>query len=270
MRQETITSAKAGMDRYRVKGGASSDTLYDFLNGYITVAGNFRPRPGTVIDSVSTAGAAKLPPGTKGLTTYKGKLVVFSDQFVDLTAYPKYQCEILTYPDTTANPLPTLARIHFAKPFLGYLYVVAEWSNGQVFHYWLQRVSTWEPNKIYLFGELVQPSVPNGYTYRAGRLGAANPVWKADTAYTLGFVVEPTKPNSYKYEAVELIGDSPRSGTTEPSWVASPGALVNDDANFGIEAPDEDGGSGSDATPPQEVIDRYGLGTDASTNREDV
>jgi hypothetical protein len=269
MRQETITSAKAGINRYRTKGGASKETLYDFLNGYVTVAGSFRPRPGSVIDSLAE-GATSLPPGTVGLTTYKDKLVVFADHEVDVSGYAGYAVELLTYPGAhLLEEPPTLVDIHFAEPFLGYLYVAAEWSDGEVFHYWLQRVSTWQPNTVYMFGELVQPTTPDGYTYRAGRLNPANPLWRPDTAYALGFIVEPTEQNGYQYEAVELVGDSPRSGATEPAWIASPGALVNDDADFGVTVPDEAGGDGGDSTPPQEVIDRYGLGPQAPTNREE-
>lgn len=262
MRGVNLTSGKGGIDRTRIKAGAKPDSLYDGLNCWVTVSLSFRPRQGTVID-------AQLPSGTIGLTTFEDKLVVFSDHEVDLSAFPGYRLEILTYPGGNATA-PSLYKIWFAEPFLGWLYVAAEWSDGEVFHYWLQQVRTWQPDTIYLFNDLVQPTVPNGFTYRANRLGAANPIWQPSTAYQVGDVVEPTVPNSYKYEVVDAIGTNPRSGTVEPTWLTTPGALVNDDADIVATPDDTTGGSGSPNQPPQDVIDRYGQGPNAPTTRGDV
>jgi hypothetical protein len=265
MRTVALTSGKAGINRYRTKGGAKPDTLYDLRNAYVTISGSFRPRPGTVIDSLAE-GATSLPPGTTGLTTFRGKLVVFADHLIDLSGYPGYELEILTYPNAEdLEAPPTLEKIHFAEPFLGYLYVAAEWSDAQVFHYWLQAVGTWAPNTVYLFNQLVEPTVHNGFTYRANRLGPANPVWTPDTAMAIGDIREPTTPNSYQYIVEDTIGSNPRTSDTEPAWVASPGALVNEDADFGATVPPPTGGTGGTSTPPQEVRDRYGLGPEAPT-----
>ena len=57
MRVQALSTANAGMTRLRHKGNASPATLYDLLNGYITLSGTIRPRPGTVIDT-------NLPTGT--------------------------------------------------------------------------------------------------------------------------------------------------------------------------------------------------------------
>ncbi|WP_256202355.1 hypothetical protein [Stenotrophomonas pictorum] len=59
MRQIAMSAVKAGITRLRDKGGASSDSLYDLLNGYVTAARTIKCRPGTRID-------AELPEGTKG------------------------------------------------------------------------------------------------------------------------------------------------------------------------------------------------------------
>lgn len=263
-----ITSIKGGINRYLVKAGAKADTLFDAVNCDVTITGRARPRYGTVLHSrAAETTVYRLPPGTKGLTTYKDKLVVFSDQQIDLSAYPDYQCEILTYPGATEiDDPPTLQRINFAEPFLGYLYISATWSDGQTFHYWLQEVKVWEPNKVYLFNDLVRPTIPNGFTYRANRLNPAGALWRPNTAYDMGDVVEPTTPTSFDYEVVDTVGINPRSGPTEPKWGTTPGALTNDDAEIDPTDPDETGGDGTTNQPPQDVKDRYGEGPDAPTS----
>lgn len=263
-----ITSIKGGINRYLTKAGAKSDTLIDALNCDVTITGRAKPRFGTVLHSrQGETNNYRLPPGTVGLTTYHEKLIVFSDQQIDLSDYPDYECEILTYPGSSEiDSPPTLARINFAEPFLDYLYISATWSTGETFHYWLQEVKPWEANKVYLFNELVRPTVPNGYSYRATRLGPAGALWRPNTAYEVGDVVEPTTPTSFDYEVVETIGATPRSGPTEPTWGTTPGALTFDDAEITPSTPDTTGGAGTPNTPPQDVRDRYGEGPDAPTN----
>lgn len=263
MRAVALASLKNGIDKTRIKGFAKPDSLFDGLNMWVTVSLSARPRPGTVIDSVADDGSSfQLPAGTVGLTTFKGKLVVFADHVVDLSAFPKYELEVLTYPGTQG---PTLYKIHFAQPFLGFLYVSAEWSDGSVYHYWLREPATWEANKIYKFGDLVQPSVQNGFVYEAQRLNPADPVWTPDTQMQVGDRREPTTPNSFTYEVIDTVGDNPRTGTTEPIWPETDGAVINEDANIDQTTPGG-GGDGSSTTPPASVEDRYGSGPNAPTS----
>lgn len=262
MRAVALNSLKNGIDRTRIKGWAKPDTLYDAVNCWVTVSLSALPRPGTVID-------AQLPAGTIGLTTFHGKLIVFSDHLVDLSAFPKYELEILTYPGAAG---PLLHKIHFAEPFLGFLYVAAEWNTGEVFHYWLREPSTWQADTIYKFGDLVQPTVPNGFVYEATRLLPADPVWTPNSAVQIGDFREPTVPNSFRYEVIDTIGDNPRTGTTEPIWPETDGAVINEDANIDQTTPPVGTGS-SDTTPPSSVTDRYGSGPNAPTSgrgQEDV
>lgn len=269
MRAVALTSLKKGIDRTRIKGGAQPDTLFDGVNMWVTVSLSARPRPGTRIASVSDTPTPvySLPPGTVGLTTFEGDLVVFADQLIDLSDYPGFRLEILNHPNA-ANlaPTPNLVKIHFAEPYLGFLYVAAEWSDGSTFHYWLREFTTWQATTVYRFGDLVEPTVPNGFTYQATRLNPANPVWTPDTAVTLGDIREPTVPNSFQYEVIDTIGTAPRTGTTEPTWPTTAGATVTEDANFGPQAPPAAGGSGDPTAPPQDIIDRYGLGPNAPTS----
>jgi hypothetical protein len=61
------------MTRLRSKGGASPETLYDLLNGYITLAGTIRPRPGTQTDIT-------LPEDTKGMVAHNCRIYVFKHE----------------------------------------------------------------------------------------------------------------------------------------------------------------------------------------------
>ncbi len=148
MRQFALTTAKGGINRLRDKGNASKDSLYDLLNGYVTQTNSIKPRPGTRL-------SYSLPTGTKGLCAFHEKLHVFSSEVVT-SLDAMVVINVLRHP---TSPLLPLLEIHFAAPFLGYLYVAAEWLNGDVFHYWLQENNPWQADHVYLEGEIVQPTI---------------------------------------------------------------------------------------------------------------
>lgn len=243
-RLQQLDSTEGGINRLKTKGGASKKNLYDMLNGYVDNDGVARSRPGTVQDTV-------LPAGTKGLAAFDGGFVVFSHQVTEI-ADARYSCEVLTHPTDDSQPL---LEIHFAGPVLGSLYVVAEFVNGDVFHYWLQHQDTWAADTNHKLGDLVQPSVPNGFSYKATRIGAAPQSWAPDVARTVGDVVVPTTENGFDYTVTNTIGSDPKSGSTEPAWPESDGATVYEDTGYGT--PGADGSSGSGQTLPPDVSDRY-------------
>jgi len=249
MRQFALTTAKGGINRLRDKGGASKDSLYDLVNGYVTQTNSIKPRPGT-------RRAYSLPAGTKGMCAFHEKLHVFSSDVVT-SSDAMVVIDVLRHPD---SPLLPLLEIHFAAPFLGYLYVVAEWLNGDVYHYWLQENGAWQANHVYLEGEVIQPTIPNGYAYEATRLNPAAGVWKALEPRAVGDIVEPTVGNGYQYEVIDTVGLNPASGTTEPAWVASDGSIVYEDASGGAGTTTPTTGT---PTVPPGVSDRYGSGVEA-------
>lgn len=247
MRTVSLTTATAGITRQRDKGGARPDTLFDLLNAYVTAAGNIRPRPGTVTEHT-------LPEGTKGLTAFRDKLHVFAITPTD-PGDARFQTNVLVHPE---NPETPLQEIHFAEPFLGFLYVVAEFAGGDVFHYWLQSLGPWEPNKVYAFGSVVEPTTPNGLGYSAAPANPAAPVWQPNIPRQVGDRVSPTVPNGFEYEVIEVIGDDPKSGATEPNWPTVEDATIFEDVNIPTPSSPSTGGSGSQ--PPPSTIDRYGGG----------
>lgn len=218
IRQANLGPLKAGITRLRDKGGASAESLFDLLNGYVDASGAPTSRDGTTLKHT-------LPAGTKGLCAFEGKKHVFALEAID-PGSSDYVVDILIHPD--ANFTGTLKAIHFAKPFLGFLYVVAEFSDGNVYHYWLQSKDVWQPNTVYFNGDAVRPSTPNGFIYTAKARNAPG-AWQPSTKYAIGDEVQPTTYNGYKYVVTELDGTNPTSGTSEPDWIASEGAEIIED-----------------------------------------
>ena len=133
MRPFPLTVLGGGINRLRVKGGAAANMLYDLQNGYVTNAGSIVPREGTLL-------AQTLDSSTVGLAAANGKFNIFSSAWSTAALPLNYVLNVLSDPNnTSASP----TKIWFAKPFMGFEYVVAQFSNGDIFHYWLQNAGTW-------------------------------------------------------------------------------------------------------------------------------
>lgn len=252
MRSAPLTVIKDGINRLRTRGGARADSLYDLLNGYLTDEGTAVVRPGA--RRVET-----LDSTTKGLTYFNGSRHTFAAASVSVPT--GYTLHVLAHPEQDpGEAVIALKRIHFAEPFLGYLYVVAEFEDDSVWHYWLQGNSTWEADKVYREGDIIFPTVANGIAYQATRSAAPNPVWTPNTPRDIGDIVEPTADNAngYYYTVVDTSGATPSSGETEPDWPAADGATVTESTDI---TPDEADTTETDpsATPGSDVIDRYGI-----------
>jgi hypothetical protein len=215
-RIQPLSTANAGMTRLRSKGNALPSSLYDLLNGYITLAGTIKPRPGTQTDIV-------LPTDTKGLVAHKCRLYVFS-HIPQVTSTPeKYVVATLRHP---TDPTIKLEQIHFAAPFMGYLYVAAEFTDGNTWHYWLEELDDWSANTDYKIGDRVYPTTKNGFAYKATRLDSPNTAWAPNVARAISDVIEPTIYNGYKYTVIAVTGANPTSGSVEPDWPTEPGAQI--------------------------------------------
>lgn len=227
MRTQVLNTLKAGINRLRVKGGADPGSLYDLLNGYVTIDGGAQSRPGTVED-------ATLPAGTVGLCAFDGGMVVFSGQPV--TGMPAgYTCLVLPHP---TDQTQKIVAIHFSAPFLGKLFVVAEFANGDIFYYWLAGANAWQVSHNYNITDTVQPTVPNGLVFKISN-DQWPQAWQPSKTYTVGDVVVPSVLNGWKYTLTEADGTNPSSGSTEPAWPTSDGATVSEehDATTGTTLP---------------------------------
>lgn len=247
MRPVPITALKGGINRLRTKGGARADWLYDLLNGYIDQAGGISPREGTIRTAALTSSSV-------GLIAFNGFFNVFA---TSLIAVPGgYKCNLLIHPTNSAL---TLTKIWFAQPFMGFLYVVAQFSNGDIFHYWLQNDGTWAPSTVYKSGSIILPTVENGIAYQAVRDMPANPLWSPQTVITLNTIIEPTQYTGFAYKAIAVAGASPHTGSTEPIWPATINASIQEFGDFDVAQGVSDSSGSVSAEPLGSTItDRYG------------
>lgn len=246
-----LGSLVTGITRLREKGGPSPKSLFDLVNGYVDQSGAATSRPGTTLDH-------SLPPGTKGGMAFKGKIHVFATSPIS-PGSSKYVVDVLVHP--TPGFTGSLVYIHFAKPFLGYPYVVAEFSDGLVQHYWLQSPSAWQANHVYGLTDTVSPTVPNGFVYQANTAVNA-PVWQPNTVYPVGSIVQPSTPNGYVYQITSTAGAAAASGSTEPEWPTQPGALVFEETDTTtVPSTGQTQTTSSSTVVPADVAARYGNST---------
>lgn len=219
VRPVTLNASKAGMTRLRSKGGASSETLWELKNGFVNASKCPQQRPGTTFKKslAQNGDTANLP---KGLCSFNGKLHTFCHRpftFTDSTVV----VDVLRHP---TNNAATIATVWFAKPFMGFLYVVAEFSDGFIGHYWLQQAPAWKPNAMYFDNDMVQPRTPNGYSYQAQRI-LNPPSWTPLLQYKVADQVAPTTYDGYYFSVLQVFGPGAaltppiaRSGSVEPNW----------------------------------------------------
>lgn len=259
MRPVNLNVVEGGISRLRVKGRASEKTLYDAVNCHITADNTVVVRPGTVREYT-------LPEDTYGLCSFNGQLHTFATEFVDLGSASGIVVNIITHPEQIELDLQ---KIHFAQPFLGALYVVAEFENGDVFHYWLQETeaTVWEAETVYTNRSVVRPTTRNGFAYRGRSLVDPPPAWSPEVPREVGARVTPTEFNGFYYEVTDVFGDNPRSGPLEPEWPTLDGQIINEDSEAEGNVPPRppQPPTGGQTPPewdglPENPLDRYRFG----------
>lgn len=254
MRPVPITTVRGGINRLKVKGGASAQSLYDLTNAYITAAGTIVPREGTIRSATLTS-------ATAGLAAFDGVFNVFALTLQSVPA--NYICNLLVPP--AGSIATSITKIWFAKPFLGFLYVVAQFNTGEIYHYWLQSDGTWTAATVYTTSSIVTPDAPNGLAYQAQRQMAPNPTWTPQTIVTEGTMVEPTEYNGYAFRAIAVDGSTPHTGSSEPAWPSTSGATLQEYGDFDTNSNDA-GTTGATSTTQlgSTITDRYGDSSDVA------
>lgn len=190
--------------------------------------------------------------GTEDVTPLFGAYALFwslDDTWTDGEEYdvafdPPAVCvenDVLLHP---TDPTAEVVKIHFAAPFQGALYVVAEFDDGGIYHYWLQEADAWEADTEYSANQFVRQTTDNGYVYRATRYGNPYPAWAPGVPRTAGngssiepSRIEPTVYNEYYYEVTDTDGDNPISGQVEPDWPTVTGQTIIENSD-GIDPSD--------------------------------
>lgn len=228
MRPYPLTVMAGGINRLRVKGGAAANMLYDLQNAYVTNAGSISPREGTIR-------TATLDSTTVGLSAENGKFNIFSSQFSTAALPTNFVLNVLSDPNnTTASPV----KIWFAKPFMGFPYVVAQFNTGDIFHYWLQNNGTWTSNTDYTSASIVLPPVANGLAYQGVRDFPPNPLWTANTLITSGSYIEPNEATGFCYQCIAATGSPINTGAVEPVWPTVAGGIVQEFGDFDLSTTD--------------------------------
>jgi hypothetical protein len=205
-----------GMSALRPKGGASDKGLTLLRNGWITSARTMQARPGSVEE-------LEFPEGSVGVVAFEDKFYTFAGGPVSAPADPRIEVEILLHP---SSPGTALTKIWEAFPFLGRLYVVAEFADGVVQHYWVEDPPNWSSNAEVASGGVIQPTSETGYYYENISL-STTPAWQANTDTAIGEFKQPTIANGYRYEAVASTGTPPlRTSNYQPTWPTVVGAQV--------------------------------------------
>lgn len=168
-----------GLDVRQGQGVADANKLRELTNAYVTTGKVPRKRPGTVE-------VATLEAGTVGLISGGGKLNTFYGHGAAIThANPLFLANRIAHPSVT-SALPS--RVRAGQPFLGYLYVAAEYSNGDTYHSYLDVDTTWQAAEAVTVGTFRQPVTANGYRYECtigGTTGAFEPTWPTTVGATV-------------------------------------------------------------------------------------
>lgn len=245
----TFTLAKQadGINRMRSKGGASNTAMFDLVNGWVSPKGTLHARPGTRKRLV-------FPAGTVGVVGHLGKYHTFAPWPIE-PGDARIVVNVLRHPQ---GAVIALAKIHNAFPVLGRLYVVAEFADGVVRHFWLDSPAAWTAGTVKGYGLRVSPTVVNGFYYRAVNKSTAK-AWTASTVKTVGSVVQPTTANGFTYTATAVSGTAPvRTSSTEPTWPTVDGATVIERRYMTGQAVGPGSDDPPESTDPSDKPDDYG------------
>ena len=215
-----------GIDRNRNQSPPRDGTLYDLVNAYLTPGHTLKRRNGFTKQQALAS---------FGLTSYGGKLHTFYSG-ADPGSNALLTTHKLVCPDGSAS---ALVKVHYAAPLLGYLYVVAEFANGNVSHYYLDNggvtAPTWAATTQHQYGDMVSPTVANGFRYWVQSVLAAA-AWQPGEAVAVNTLVQPTAPNGYVYKCTAVNGPPGFAnfvtGSTEPVWPLAVGATVIEDVEY--------------------------------------
>lgn len=215
MRPFPLAEQVDGINLMRSKGGASPKSLAMLKNGWVSPKRTINARPGS-------RKFLSFPAGTFGVLGFENVFHTFASAPV-ANSNPLIVVNVLRHPTGGAADLSI---IHRAFPVLGRIYVVAEFADGVIKHYWLDVPTEWAATTTKAFGDRVQPVTDNGYYYELATQDATA-AWTANNEVVLTDERQPTAINGFKYEVTAVTGTAPiRTGNTEPTWPTTVGLTV--------------------------------------------
>jgi hypothetical protein len=169
----TFDRFDAGLDVRKGASVSDANRLRTLRNAYVTTGRTIRKRPG--LNFIAT-----LEVGTSGLRAAGGKLNTFygSGSIVHFDA--RFVANKIPHP---TSPSEAVTRIHFADVFNGYLYVAAQYANGDIRHHYIDStaaLTAWAATTAYSLGDIRRPAIDNGLRYEvttAGTSGGSEPTW---------------------------------------------------------------------------------------------
>lgn len=217
LRQYPLTTQVDGINLMRSKGGAAATSLFDLQNGWVTSQRTIKARPGSSL-------SVTFPAGTVGMVAMDGFFHTFSHLQISTGVAANVIVNTLRHPLSGNSAI--LVKIHEAFPFLGRIYVVAEFADGTVQHYWNENPASWSANTVYQFGSAVQHPTPNGYYYEI-KTNSTIAAWQANSEVAVNTVRQPRIANNFKYTVTATTGTAPiRTSNTEPVWPIVDGATI--------------------------------------------
>lgn len=216
----TTNNFSMGIDRFRNQSPPKDGTFFDLVNCYLTPGHSIKRRPGFTKDQALA--------GAFGATSYAGKIHTFYSG-VDPGSNALVQTHKLVCPD---GSLSALSKVYYCAPLGGYLYVVAGFANGKTFHFYLDDVNlgVWTASTHLAYGNVRAPTVENGFHYQLTSK-PADPNWSPNMNVTAGTTyVQPSVNNGYRYKATAVTLPAGitqgLTGNVEPSWPQVPGQTV--------------------------------------------
>lgn len=211
-----------GIDRTRLASPPRDGALYDLVNAYLSPGHTIKRRPGFKLSRALA--------GCYGMCSYGGTIHTFFSG-ADPGSGGGVTTHKVVCPDGSGS---ALAKIHMAKPLYGFLYVVAEFANGSVFHLYLDDGSDqcpkWAANTQYQYGSTVAPkAAPNGMHFQCTSTPAYQNWYANGMRVAVGTHCQPSKPNGLAYQCTAVgQGAVAWTGGVEPRWPTVVGNTVTE------------------------------------------